>query len=144
MPFLARWPGRIEAGASSEQSLCLTDVLATTAELLNAPLPNDAAEDSSSFLPVLLGTPSSDLRNMTFIQGDAKDNAISVGFESWKLIESTNSNGDLVHNLYDLSEDPGETNDVAAGNLGIVQQLADALDKARRSGRTRSLAQSDQ
>jgi arylsulfatase A-like enzyme len=137
VPFIARWPGRISAGSSSVQPLCLTDLLATTAELLNVSLPDDAAEDSLSVLPVLLGKPSSDLRNMIFIQGDTKDNALAVGSGSWKLIESKNSENEKVHELYDLSTDQGETNDIAKANPNVVKRMAAALDKARADGRIR-------
>jgi hypothetical protein len=57
VPFIARWPGRIAPDSSSDRLLCLTDLLATVAELLGFELPAAAGEDSFSLLPVLLGTP---------------------------------------------------------------------------------------
>ena len=140
VPFIAHWPGKIAADSSSDQILCLTDVFATTAELVGASLPDDAAEDSISVLPVLLGKSSQHLRQMTFIQGDGKDNAIAVGFGSWKLIESRGDDSEKVHQLFDLSNDPGELSDVADANPDIVQQMAKALEKARSDGRTRPAA----
>lgn len=137
VPFIARWPKQIAAGSSSDLPLCLTDVLATTAELLGAGIPDEAAHDSISFLPVLLGKPSEGLRKMNFVQGDTKDNAIAVGFGSWKLIAAKNDDGEDVHQLYDLSKDPGETTDVAKANPDVVQQMAAALAKARADGHTR-------
>jgi len=139
VPFIAKWPGRISAGSASDQSLCLTDILATTADILGARLPADAAEDSISFLPVLLGKKSSDLRKMTFIQGDTKDNAIAVGFGSWKLIASKDSNNEEIHQLYDLSKDPRETQDVAKEHPLVVTKLVSALVKVRSDGRTRPI-----
>lgn len=135
VPFIARWPGHIATDATSDQSLCLTDLFATAAELLDATIPENAAEDSISVLPALLGKPSSNLRTMTFIQGDAKDNAIAVGWGSWKLIESKTDENGKVHELYDLKKDPGETDDVMRANPAVVLMLAEALDKARADGR---------
>lgn len=51
VPLIARWPGRIEPGSVSSQTVCLTDVMATCASLVGTELPDDAAEDSISFLP---------------------------------------------------------------------------------------------
>ena len=42
VPFLARWPGRIPAGAVSGETICHVDLMATCAALLGARLPPDA------------------------------------------------------------------------------------------------------
>lgn len=136
--FIARWPGQIAAGASSDQLLCLTDLMATLAEIVGARLPESAGEDSFSFLPVLLGKPASAAqRKLAFIQGDTSDNAIAVRSGQWKLIESLNNKKQKTRQLYDLSTDPGETKDIATSKPDVVQELAAALEKARADGRTR-------
>ncbi|MDQ8194101.1 arylsulfatase [Coraliomargarita sp. SDUM461004] len=53
-PFIVSWPGQIEPGAT-EELISQVDVFATIAEILEQALPNEAAEDSISFLPVLQG-----------------------------------------------------------------------------------------
>ncbi len=53
IPFVVRWPDRVKAGRVSDQTLCLTDLMRTCAALVQRPLPDDAAEDSVSFLDVL-------------------------------------------------------------------------------------------
>jgi len=55
VPFIARWPEKIKAGSESAQTICLTDVMATCAAIVNSALPNNAAEDSYNILPLLLG-----------------------------------------------------------------------------------------
>ena len=55
IPFIARWPGHVKAGSHSDQLICLTDLMATCAELLAQKLPDNAGEDSVSILPDLLG-----------------------------------------------------------------------------------------
>jgi arylsulfatase A-like enzyme len=141
VPFIACWPGRIKAGAVSDQLLCLTDLFATTAELVGATLPADAGEDSFSVLPTLLGTPPvGPQRTSAFIQGDTEDNAIAVRSGTWKMIETRNSRNRKVHRLYDLAADPGETTDLSKAEVPVVRQLAAALDEARATGRTASSA----
>ncbi len=138
VPFIARWPGRIAPGTSSDYVACLTDLFATAAEVLGARLPDNAGEDSLSLLPVLLGRPPGQpLRPAIFVQGDTNDNAIAICSGQWKVIESINSQNAKVHQLYDLTQDPGETTDVAQKHPEIVQRLAASLAKARADGRTR-------
>ncbi|WP_372798569.1 arylsulfatase, partial [Pontiella sp.] len=57
IPFVVRWPGKVEAGSTSDQQLCMIDVFATVAELTGKPLPENGAEDSVSFYPALFGKP---------------------------------------------------------------------------------------
>lgn len=55
IPLLIQWPERIEAGSVSDETVCLSDLLATCADLLGTPLPDNAGEDSVSNLPVWRG-----------------------------------------------------------------------------------------
>lgn len=60
VPFIARWPGKIPAGKTSDNLLALEDLFATFAAAANIPLPRNAAPDSKNQLPLLLhpeGTP---------------------------------------------------------------------------------------
>jgi len=57
VPFVVRWPGKVEAGSTSDQLICLTDVLATCSEILGQPMPEASGQDSVSFLPALKGEP---------------------------------------------------------------------------------------
>jgi arylsulfatase A len=52
-PFVARWPGRIPAGAVLDAPVCLTDVLPTVAAAAGVPV---VAEDGVDLLPALTGT----------------------------------------------------------------------------------------
>jgi arylsulfatase A-like enzyme len=101
VPFVARWPGVIEPGTVSDQTICLNDLLATCAEILDVKLPDDAGEDSVSILPALRGTASEPLREATIHQSAARELAIRQG--RWKLVFS----GKQGTRLYDLSTDLG-------------------------------------
>jgi len=138
VPFIARWPGRITPATSSDYTLCLTDLLATTADILAVKLPHNAGEDSFSLLPVLLGKPpATPVRKAIFVQGDTDDNAIAICSGQWKAIESINAKSEEIFQLYDLSKDPGESTNVAHEHPELVRQLTANLQAARRDGRTR-------
>jgi hypothetical protein len=53
MPFIARWPGRIQAGAVSDELIGQVDLLPTLAALTGVPLPEGAAPDAQNLLPAL-------------------------------------------------------------------------------------------
>src|SRR5205085_9531519 len=62
VPFFVRWPGHVPPGNASNQTTCLTDFLATCADVLDLTLSDDAAEDSVSMLPAMLGHATPPLR----------------------------------------------------------------------------------
>ncbi len=55
VPFLARWPGVVEAGSTCDHLTALGDLLATAAELAGTPVPDGAGPDSVSIGPLLRG-----------------------------------------------------------------------------------------
>lgn len=55
VPFVARWPGVVEAGSTCDHLTTLGDLLATAAELAGVPVPDGAGPDSVSIVPLLRG-----------------------------------------------------------------------------------------
>ena len=62
VPLLVRWPGVVDSGHRCDELICLTDWLATIADMIDRQLPDDAGEDSLSFLPLLQGKSSESIR----------------------------------------------------------------------------------
>src|SRR5690606_1380315 len=91
VPFLVRWPGRVRAGAVSEQIVGQFDLLATIADLLGTPLPEGAGEDSVSFLPALREVSGGLVRTGLISQSIRGDFAIRDG--QWKLLLCPGSGG---------------------------------------------------
>jgi arylsulfatase A-like enzyme len=113
-------------------------LFATCAKILDRELPPNAAEDSISLLPILLGKESRIAgREAVFIQGNGKDSAIAVCTGKWKLIVRYGSDGNRGHELYDLSKDPGELTDLSGENPDVTKRLAAALKIAESDGQTR-------
>jgi len=138
VPMIVRWPGQVDAGSTCSQTICLTDLFSTIADVVDAPMPDQAAKDSISFKQQLVdGSLANPLRMFTFIQGDTKDNAIAVRYLDWKLIESKGKDGSKEHVLYDLSKDQAESIDVSKQHREVVSKMASTLEQARKDGRTR-------
>ena len=147
VPFLARWPGRVKPGTTSDQLVCLNDLFATCAELLGQKLPDTAAEDSVSILPALEGRATRPLREALVHHSINGSFAIRQG--NWKLELCADSGGWSAPRpgspaakalppaqLYDLSQDIGETNNLHASHPEVVARLTRLLDKYRAEGRS--------
>jgi arylsulfatase A-like enzyme len=134
VPFIVRWPGKVKPGAVSGELVSLGDMCATLADLVGAPLPDNAAEDSWSVLPAFLGrSQGKPLHEALIFQSGSGALAIRQG--RWKHIAAGQEGG--KGQLYDLDADPGETRDLAAENLPIVAALSALLDKYRSQGFSR-------
>lgn len=151
IPWLACWPRRISAGSSSNEIVCLTDLLATCASIVGVELPEDAGEDSYDILPALLGEPRDEpIREATVHQ--AGDGSFSIRQGRWKL-ENTPSSGGYGNlsdaevrrqrlppiQLYDLDADIGETQNVYDQFPDVVRRLDTLLERYKRQGWSRSL-----
>lgn len=143
VPFIARWPGKIKAGATSPYVFNMTDMVATAADLIGVELPDDAGEDSFSLLPVLLSGQPLMPRPPVLVQGNGKDSAIAVCTGQWKMIEWTTAGGAKSHELFDLSTDTAETTNVAIEHPEIVSELSAVIQQAEASGRTRPARATD-
>ena len=130
VPFLARWPGKIKAGSTCDDVVCLNDLMATAAEIAGAALPPNAAEDSVSILPDLLGTGRTAVREATVHQSMAGDLALRQG--PWKLIFKKNGERELYNLITDLSE---RTNVVTA-HAEIRERLEKLMDSYVARGRS--------
>ena len=128
-PFLARWPGKIKPGTTSDQIISITDIFATCASLLGKALPENAGEDSVSFLKCLYGQQKGPFREASVQQSGKKALAIRKG--KWKLIV----HGDNKRELFDLNADIGEKYNLIKTNPEVATELAlllqSYLDKGR-------------
>lgn len=132
VPFFVRWPNGIsDAGRTCADLICQTDLLATFAEILGQQLPDSAGEDSQSFAS-LLSDSAAQHQRAPLISHSAKGQfAITDG--SWKLILT---HGRSAEELYDLSKDPGETDNVLSQFPDTASRLRKQITKIICSGRT--------
>lgn len=142
VPLVARWPNRIQAGTSSDQMVCLTDIFATCAEIMAEALPSDGAEDSLSFLPALLDKPNNGGRSQLVSHSNFGEFAYRDG--PWKLVFKL-GNGNLkqsrgkatVPELYNLEADVAEENNLSEEHADIVERMTEQLQTLINRGATR-------
>ena len=103
VPFVASWPGKIKPNTVNSHTICLNDLMATAAEIVGSELPDNAAEDSFSLLPLLLERPTTSTpRDTTIHQSHKGDLAVRQG--SWKMVFLKTGQRELYNIENDLSE----------------------------------------
>jgi arylsulfatase A-like enzyme len=128
VPFIARWPGKIKSGTTSNFVGSFADVLPTLAELAGAPseLPKDI--DGVSLAPTLLGRSAEQKRHdCLYWAFYERGGAQAVRQGNWKAVQQPLS---TPLRLYDLATDIGEEHDVAAKHPEIVSQMTAAMREA--------------
>jgi arylsulfatase A len=147
IPFIARWPGHVKPGTSSDQLTCLSDLMATAAEIVGANLPDTAGEDSVSILPALEGRATGPLREAVVHHSANGSFAIRQG--QWKLELCPGSGGWSAPRsgkddqsklppvqLYDMTGDVSEKVNVQDKHPEVVARLTRLLEKYAAEGRS--------
>lgn len=145
VPFIARWPGVIETGSTSDHLICLTDLFATSAEILGAEIPPGTCEDSVSFLGSLSGESRSGSRESVIHHSVSGHFAYRNG--PWKLALAHGSGGWSSPDekaakkapkaqIYNLLSDIGETKNYYPQKQDLFSDLFSSLEADVAAGRT--------
>ncbi|MCE5277379.1 MAG: sulfatase-like hydrolase/transferase [Planctomycetaceae bacterium] len=146
IPFIARWPGVVKPGRTCDQTVCLSDLMATCSQITAQPLPDTAGEDSVSLLPLLQGQ-DRPVREHVVHHSITGKFAIRSG--KWKLVLCGGSGGWASPNdaeaaklglpsiqLYDMQADPGERTNLHAERADVVETLSALLQRLVDAGRS--------
>lgn len=134
VPSFWRLPSAFTGDRDIKTPAAHYDILPTLAELCRAPLPKDRKIDGQSLLPLLLGTDSS-LPNRSFARswvrgGPEKYVNISLRRDAYKLVGNCDENADIGQfELYNLSKDPYERNNIINHNIETAQALKAEMDQ---------------
>lgn len=139
VPFIVRWPGKVKLGTRCDQLVHQADLMATFAAVLGTKLPDGAAEDSVSLLPILEGG-DQPVRVNAVSQSMRGLSALRRG--DWKIIFGSGSGGwtkgggSQPVQLYNLAEDLGESNNLSAQKPELVAELTALMEKIVTDGRS--------
>jgi arylsulfatase A len=146
VPFIARWPGKIQRGSVWNQPAMTIDMLPTLAGLAQADVPADRIIDGRDLWPLLSGKlKSGEVHDALYFYWGYELHAVRSG--KWKLhvphaakeITEPGSDGlagksrpiQVGLSLYDLEKDIGEKNDVQSENREVVDRLMKLVERAR-------------
>ncbi|TWU35024.1 sulfatase family protein [Novipirellula artificiosorum] len=158
VPLLVRWPDHVLPGSTSNQIVSLTDVMATVAQITGAKIPDNAAEDSFSLLPAMLGQDQdgrNPIRPYLLQQGFGGSRYLAIRKGKWKYLAHKGSGGNNYANhdllreyalpdtapdasgqLYNLETDPGETTNLALIHPNIADEMLGLLQHSIKTGRS--------
>ena len=138
VPFVARWPGKIKAGAACDELISLIDMMPSFAALTDVTLPPDAAPDGINVLAVLLGQPHEmPRRNVLVMHNGGINGPFAIRQGAWKLIQNGAVNarpaegGARTPQLFNLADDLGESENLADRNPEKLKELAAVLQQVR-------------
>jgi arylsulfatase A-like enzyme len=146
VPFIIKWQGRIKPHSDCAKTICLTDLMATCADITQQKLPDNAGEDSYSLMPLLSGKSRQYKREATVLH--SIDGYFSIRKGKWKLVFGAGSGGWSFPKkgkeeeglpplqLFNLDNDMAETKNLQAQYPSVVQDLKALLLQYIETGRS--------
>ncbi len=120
VPLIVRWPGKVKPGVSNAL-ISQADLLASFAAMLGRQVPEGQARDSRNYLAALLGQDP----NGADLVMESAGGRVAIRRNDWKYIGNQPQ-------LYDLSKDPGETENLIERFPETAQDMKTLLDKYSR------------
>lgn len=130
VPTAAYWPGVIPKGSRSGHVSAFWDMLPTFTELAGAAVPEDI--DGISMVPLLTGKGDmQDQHEYLYWEFHERNGRQAVRKGNWKAVRYNVFQGDVPVELYDLSADPAETNNLARQHPEIAERMKEIMMNAR-------------
>ncbi|MDC1005492.1 arylsulfatase [Opitutales bacterium] len=133
VPLIAKWPGRVQSGSVSDQRTGFEDWMITLHDLIDARTPLIAKHDGYSLAPSLLGKATSK-RPPLYREFSGYGGQQAVWMGKWKgirqkMIRKGNNHDPLKVELFDLSTDESESDDLASKHPDVVNKIKDIMEK---------------
>jgi len=128
-PFLARWPGTVKPGTTSDHISAFWDMLPTFCDMAELEIP--IGRDGISLLPSLLGE-KQEKHDYLYWEFPAQGGKQAIRKGNFKAVRrNVTKNPDAPIELYDLAHDLGETTDIASEHPDTVREMKELLKQAR-------------
>ncbi|SMC46728.1 arylsulfatase [Pedobacter africanus] len=127
-PFIARWPGKIKPGSKNDFISAQFDMMATFAEIAGA---KTNQTDGISLLPTLTGNEKMQKqREYLYFEYPEKGGQLAIRYGDWKGVKTElRKNPDNRWMIFNLKDDPSETQDVAAQHPDLIEKFDQIVKK---------------
>ena len=141
VPFFFRWPAKAKPG-KSDKTICITDILATCADVAGVTPDANTGEDSFSFLSAALSS-GAEAQARPPVVHHSGGGMFAIREGKWKLVLGNGSGGrqqprgkpfEKPWHLYDLEADPGESNNLIESKTEVAAKLESEFEKIRAGG----------
>lgn len=128
VPLIVKWPGRVQPGSVSDFVCGFEDWMPTLAAVSGdkSSVPQDS--DGISLVPILTGQPIGD-RPYLYREFHGYGGQQAVWLGNWKGVRRNIHKGNLEIELYNLSEDPGETENIADKHRMLVAEIERIMEQ---------------
>ena len=132
VPFIARWPGKLPAGTTSDELSVNFDIFPTCLSIAGIPIPEDRIIDGKNMLPVLQGETPSPHERFFYYDGPI---LVAVRYKNWKYQRrhmSDNGGYPIFSQgpfLFDLEKDPSESYNLIESYPEMAQKLMIMLNE---------------
>lgn len=129
-PMIAVWKDKIKPGRETDHISAFWDILPTVAEITGTETP--ANIDGISFLPALLDEEGQKQHDYLYWEFHERGGRLALRKGDWKLVKyNVFDPQKTTSELYNLSEDPGEENNLAEKHPEKVENLTELMKSAR-------------
>lgn len=129
VPMILSWPAKVKKGTQTDHISAFWDILPTFSALVNEELKTPV--DGISFLPTLLGEGEQPVHSHLYWEFHEKGGKQAIRKGKWKGIKRDVFKGNESIQLYDLEEDPGETQDVSQDHPEVVKEIKLLMENSR-------------
>lgn len=126
LPLIVCWPGQVDAGTRSNALVSQVDFARSLAELVGVEVPQGSLPDSESHLSALLG--KDPIGRCCLVEQALYNNQLALRYGQYKFVDSARPQ------LYDLSVDVEEKENIAARHPELVERFRSTLQRIRQAG----------
>lgn len=131
IPCIVKWPGHVAPGSVTHTASYFPDWFPTLCAVTGTPLPGEPRLDGIDLTPVLRGNPVPERHELMIWDFHNYGGLVAIREGKWKAVRKGLLKNPSPWELYDIEQDPSETEDLAERHPDIIQRLETAYITTR-------------